>query len=139
MRALLDTSVLISGNLQLDSTFELAVASLSYAELQFGVSLPHLTAQQRAFRKTQLMRIMQRFGSGLPFDDSAATSYGIITEAVIRANQQVRHRAVDLLIASIAHSQGAALVTENGSDFSCLTMIMGVLKPDGHAWVYPQT
>ncbi|MCL2483513.1 MAG: hypothetical protein FWF43_08905 [Propionibacteriaceae bacterium] len=134
MKALVDTSVLISGNFQLSSTYELAVASLSYAELHFGASLPTLSPSQSAYRRTHVMRLTERFGPGLPFDDQASISYGILTEVVLRANRQVRRRTMDLLIASVAHSQGAALITENGSDFIPLSVVIPILTPDGSPW-----
>ena len=52
-------------------------------------------------------------------------------DMVIRANRQVRHRTMDLLIASVAHSRGAALITANGSDFMPLSDIIPILTPDG--------
>jgi len=134
MLALLDTSVLISGHARLESGYELGVASLSYAELQFGASLPDLSAEQRASRRTRILRLEDRFGPGIPFDDRAAASYGIISEAEVRAHRQVRRRIMDLLIASIAHSNDAALITENGADFAPLSPLLRVLTPDGRAW-----
>jgi len=134
VKALVDTSVLISGNFQLSSTYELAVSSLSYAELRIGASLPTLSPSQSAHRKTHLMRLTERFGPGLPFDDQASISYGILIDMVIRANRQVRRRTMDLLIASVAHSRGAAIITENGSDFTPLSDIIPILTPDGSPW-----
>ena len=135
MKALLDTSVLISDSAQLDADDLLSVASLSYAELEFGASLPSLTAEQRALRRSRLARLKLRFGPGLPFDDHAAVSYGILAEVVVRAGRQVRGRAVDLLIASIAHAHQACLITENGPDFAPLNRLMPILTPEGKPWV----
>jgi len=135
VKALLDTSVLISDSAQLDDADVLAVASLSYAELEFGATLPSLTTEERALRRSRLARLKLRFGPGLPFDDQAAVSYGIIAEAVVRAHRQVRGRAVDLLIAAIAHANQAALITDNGADFAPLHRLMPILTPAGKPWV----
>jgi len=134
VKAVLDTSVLISDSARLHPDDLLTVSSLSYAELEFGATLPSLTTEERAFRRSRLARLKLRFGPGLPFDDQAAVSYGIIAEAVVRANRLVRGRAVDLLIAAIAHANQAALITENGPDFSPLNRLMPVLAPSGDPW-----
>ena len=130
MRALLDTSVLIAGRFDLDDTYDTAVASLSYAELRFGANLPRLEAAERTVRLRRIADLERVYGAGLPFDDDAATSYGIITEFVLRAGRSVRGRAIDLLIAAVAHSRGAAVVTLNTDDFEPLGAIMTILPPD---------
>ena len=130
MRALLDTSVLIAGRFELDDSYDTAVASLSYAELRFGANLPTLSAAERAVRLKRIADLEQMYGAGLPFDDAAATSYGIITEFVVRAGRSVRGRAIDLLIAAVAHSRDAAVVTLNIGDLEPLSTIMAILPPD---------
>ncbi len=134
MRAVLDTSVLISGGVRLDSGFSLAVASLSYAELQFGAAKPGLPPLESARRRARLQQLMATFGQGLPFDDQAATSYGILSALVVTSGQQVRRRQLDLLLAAVAHAHQAALVTENGSDFITLRGALPVMKPTGDLW-----
>jgi predicted nucleic acid-binding protein len=129
MRVLLDTSVLIAGRFGLDDSHDLAVTSLSYGELNFGASLPGLTAAERSRRLKRILALQQLFGPGLPFDDAAAASYGIITEFVVRSGRSVRGRAVDLLIAAVAHSRDAAVVTLNPNDFRPLGEIMDILSP----------
>jgi predicted nucleic acid-binding protein len=57
MRAVLDTSVLIDGDFGLDDDFELAVASVSFAELRFGANRPGLDPAERAVRKQRLARL----------------------------------------------------------------------------------
>ncbi|MDR0847842.1 MAG: PIN domain-containing protein [Propionibacteriaceae bacterium] len=130
MKAVLDTNVLISGQFALGDNYEVAVTSLSWAELRFGASRPGISAQERALRLSRLQQLILAFGDGLPFDDNAATSYAVVTELVLRAGRQVRGRAVDLLIASIAHSHGAALVTANQDDFAPLAPLMPIISPE---------
>jgi len=129
MKAVLDTSVLIAGQFDLSSAYDLAVPSLSYAELRYGANLPDLTPSERSTRLKRISDLERMFGAGLPFDDAAATSYGIITEFVVRSGRTVHGRAIDLLIAAIAHSQDAAVVTLNPGDLRPLETIMDVLAP----------
>jgi predicted nucleic acid-binding protein len=131
VKAVLDTSVLVEGRFGLDDSFELAVASLSYAELRYGANLPGLKPEERALRLTRIERVEAVFGEGLPFGDAAARSYGIITEVVLKAGRQVRGRAIDLLIAAVAHSVGAGVVTLNPSDFAGLEAVLPILNPEG--------
>ena len=55
-------------------------------------------------------------GRVLPFDDPAARAYATL----FAARQQAGRPAgtIDLMVAAIAHSQGAAVATRNGPDFS---------------------
>jgi len=129
MKAVLDTSVLIAGQFGLASEYDVTVTSLSYAELQFGAQQPHLSVAERAVRRKRIADLERLFGSGLPFDDLAATSHGILTEVVLRSGRAVRGRAVDLLIAAIAYSLDAAVVTLNPDDLHPLESIMDVLPP----------
>jgi len=127
MRAFLDTNVLITGGYTVRPGIdEVAVTSLSLAELAFGVAAAP-SAEQRAIRVTELNRIRSVFGRGAPFDDDAAMSYGIITDLVLARGRSVRGRVMDLMIAAIAHSHGAALVTANTADFAGLEPVLTVL------------
>jgi predicted nucleic acid-binding protein len=55
-------------------------------------------------------------GRILPFDDQASGAYA----ALFAARKQAGRPAgtIDLMVAAIARSQGAAVATRNGSDFS---------------------
>lgn len=92
MRAILDTSVVIATDLgPLDG--ELAVSSVTLAELHFGV----LVAKSRAARAERLRRLLllQRTFHALPLDESAAASYGQIAAAVVDAGRNPRPRSMD--------------------------------------------
>lgn len=113
MRAILDTSVILAGDIgPLDG--ELAISAVTLAELHFGV----LVAGEQSVRAERLRRlsILQRRFDALPMDDSVAASYGQLAAAVVDAGRQPRARALDLLIAATAHAHSARLYTRNASD-----------------------
>ena len=114
MRALLDTSIVIATDVgELEG--ELAISSITLAELHFGV----LVARDPATRAERLRRlsVLQRRFDALPLDDAVAASYGEIAAAVVRAGRQPRVRTMDLLIAATAHAHSARLYTRNPDDF----------------------
>jgi toxin FitB len=114
MRALLDTSVVIASSMgELEG--ELAISSVTLAELHFGV----LVARNPAARAARLRRLsmLQRHFDSLPLDEAVAASYGEIAAAVLNAGRQPRARTMDLLIAATAHAHSARLYTRNPADF----------------------
>jgi predicted nucleic acid-binding protein len=128
-KAVLDTNILVAGQFSLESEYELSITSLSYAELRYGATLPNLTPDIRAHRLARITRIQKSFGAGLPFDDDAASSYSIVTQLVLSSGRKVRGRALDLMIAAIAHSRNAALVTLNIDDFRHLDSLIQLIEP----------
>lgn len=123
-RALLDTSVLIAGDLA-PIPGVLAISVISLAELQFGV----LIAKAAAVRAERLRRlsILQKHFDALPIDDAVAISYGRLAAAVVDAGRQPRRRAMDLLIAATAHAHGARLYTRNADDFAGLEHLIDIV------------
>ena len=122
-RALLDTSVLIAGNLA-PIPGVLAISAISVAELQFGVLVAR-TASVRAERLRRLS-ILQKHFDALPVDDAVAISYGRLAAAVVEVGRQPRRRAMDLLIAATAHTHGARLYTRNIDDFAGLENLVDI-------------
>ena len=122
-RALLDTSVLIAGDVT-PIPGVLAISAISLAELQFGV----LIAKTAAVRAERLRRlsILQKHFDALPVDDAIAISYGRLAAAVVDAGRQPRRRAMDLLIAATAHAHGARLYTRNIADFTGLEELLDI-------------
>lgn len=116
-RALLDTSVLIAGDVAPIPGL-LAISAISLAELQLGVLIAK-TATVRAERLRQLS-VLQKHFDPLPVDDAVAISYGRLAAAVVDAGRQPRRRAMGLLIAATAHAHGARLYTRNIDDFAGL-------------------
>lgn len=85
------------------------LSALSLAELQRGLyAYPRLTALRRA-RLEVLLQVVPV----LPFDASAAESYGRIIMQIGR----VKSRDFDRLIAAHALASDCVLVTANASDF----------------------
>jgi predicted nucleic acid-binding protein len=123
-----DTSVLIDfAALDPDALpEELAVSAISVAELAAG---PHATqdATERARRQERLQLVEATFDP-LPFDASAARSYGRIFAAVHAGGRKARgRRAVDLLIAATAAAANLPLYTRNPDDFAGLEDIVTVV------------
>ena len=124
MRAILDTSVLISNNLAALEG-ELAISAASLAELNFGV----LVAVEQSVRAERLRRLseFQRRFSALPIDAAVATSYGQLAAAVVTAGRQPQSRVMDLLIAATAHAHSARLYTRNAGDLVGLEHLIEIV------------
>jgi predicted nucleic acid-binding protein len=127
-RGVVDTSVLIDlAALDPDSLpEELAVSAISVAELAAG---PHATqdAAERA-RTQERLQLVEATFDPLPFDVSAARSYGRIFAMVETGGRKARgRRAVDLLIAATAAAVNLPLYTRNPSDFAGLEDIVTIV------------
>jgi predicted nucleic acid-binding protein len=125
VRAILDTSVLISNELApLEGEFAISAAAL--AELQFGV----LVTTDPAVRAERLRRLseFQRRVSALPIDEAVATSYGQLAAAVVAAGRRPRSRVMDLLIAATAHAHAARLYTRNADDLVGIEHLVDIVQ-----------
>jgi predicted nucleic acid-binding protein len=121
VRAILDTSVLLAGaNSRPDLTgIEGRVSSVSYGEMNFGVAVAK-TAEGSASRLARMQRIIAVYGSGVPFDDLVAASYGYLFGVSYMAGKRSRTRVADLMIAATAHHLGVPLITCNPGDFEAI-------------------
>lgn len=127
MRAILDTNVLVSEDLGTYPDIDaFAVTSVSYAELRFGVAAAK-SGDATALRQVRLRDIEQQFGPGLPFDDRAAFSFGILAEFLLARGRSPRGRVADIMIAAIAHAHDAAIITHNVDDFRGLERALTVI------------
>lgn len=126
MRAVLDTSVLIAGNVE-HLEGELAVSAVTFAEVHFGVLVARDDVT-RARRLRLLTELARRFDP-LPVDADVAASYGVLAAAVKKAGRQPRPRSMDLLIAATAHAHGARLVTLNPADLVGTEELLEVSAP----------
>ncbi|MEN0084524.1 MAG: PIN domain-containing protein [Leifsonia sp.] len=134
MRVVLDTNVLIAGGYRIpDDVSEVAVSSISYAELEQGIVRPGLDPAASAERRLQLLEFRRAFGRGLPFDDLAAQYYGRIVEAVYAVGRSPRGRIADLMIAAVARANDASIVTHNVGDFAGLERVVRVVPASGGA------
>ncbi|MDZ7918251.1 MAG: type II toxin-antitoxin system VapC family toxin [Rhodococcus sp. (in: high G+C Gram-positive bacteria)] len=127
MRTVLDTSVVIGDHLA-EIGGELAISSITLAELHFGV-LVAADPQQRAARLQRLVAVEQRF-EPLAVDAHVARSYGSLVAAVREGGRRPQARALDLMIAATAHAHGARLLTRNGSDLRGIEHLVRIESPD---------
>lgn len=115
MRAILDTNLLVAESLA-HQGYEVAVSSLSWAELGYGIrKAAH--PLERARREARVARLRALMGPGLPFDDAAADAYESVCGLVLAQGREVRGRAIDLMIAATAAVNGACVITRNIDDF----------------------
>ncbi|MFT4259686.1 PIN domain-containing protein [Microbacterium sp.] len=122
---MLDTNLLVAEALT-HRGYDVAVASLSWAELGYGVRKSR-TAVERARRESRVLRLREMFGAGLPFDDAAAAAYETICGLVLANGRDVRGRVVDLMIAATAAANGATVITRNTGDFVGLEGFVDVI------------
>jgi predicted nucleic acid-binding protein len=125
MRALLDTSVLISG--QAPGDVEAAISVASVAELHFGV-LVAVDHDERALRTQRLGAIEAAF-QPLPITAEVAREWGRLAAAVKARGGSPRRRAVDLAIAATANIHGVPLLTHNTGDFAIIDNLTDVRAP----------
>jgi predicted nucleic acid-binding protein len=104
---------------------ELAISAITAAELAAG---PHLAtkAGEAARRQSRLQEVESKL-EPIPFDATAARSYGLIVVAAAREGRKPRSRFADLLIAATAHAHGLDLYTRNGEDFVGLEDLVRVI------------
>ncbi|HEY0874306.1 MAG TPA: type II toxin-antitoxin system VapC family toxin [Vicinamibacterales bacterium] len=127
-RGLIDTSVVIDLP-DVDAErlpVEIAICAITLAELAAG---PHATSDpaERAKRQDRLQRTEATF-EPLPFGAEAGRAYGRIYAALIGSGRKARgRRAVDLLIAATALSEGLPLYTRNPDDFVGLSDLLEVI------------
>lgn len=116
-RGVLDTSIIAALKLydpsELPNTF--LITAVTLGELSHG---PHATddSAKRAGRVALLQHVEATF-EPLPYDRNAARLYGQICAAVRATGRMPRSRAVDLMIAATAASNGLPLYTANPDDF----------------------
>ncbi len=123
MRLLLDTSVLIEG--QIPAEPEVAISVISLAELHFGL-LSGKDTETRARRASRLGQIEARFPDRLPVEDRVARKWGRLKAAVPERGGRPRKRVADLAIAATASVHGAALLTHNVKDLKIIEDLVDV-------------
>jgi hypothetical protein len=125
---LLDTSVVVDWHdpAVIDALpDEVAISAITVAELAAG---PHLAASRvEAAKRQARVQEVESALEPIPFDATAARSYGLIVAAVVSHARQPRSRFADLLIAATAHASGLDLYTRNGDDFAGLEGLVRVV------------
>jgi hypothetical protein len=125
---LLDTSVVIDwddGDVAAALPDEAAISAITLAELTAGPRLAS-TGAESARRQSRLQQFEATFDP-IPFDVSAARSYGQVVAAVADTGRSHRRRIADLLIAATAHANGLALYTRNPHDFAGLENLIEII------------
>src|SRR5438105_11723667 len=108
MRAILDTSVLISDDAGLLPE-EAAISVVSLAELHLGLLLAP-DAQQRAARLHRLGFIEAEFDP-IPVNAEIVRTWGTLASVCVARGLQPRRRAMDLLIAATAKTLEVPLIS----------------------------
>lgn len=132
MRAVLDTSVLISD--VAPEGVEAAVSVASIAELHFGVLIA-ADADERAVR-TQRLGVIEATFDPLPVTAEVAREWGRLAAAVSTRGGQPRKRTIDLAIAATANVHKVPLLTDNVGDFRIISDLVDARPPsrtDGEA------
>jgi predicted nucleic acid-binding protein len=126
---LLDTSVVIDWHdpeVIAGLPDEMAISAITIAELVAGPLLARSTIE-RAKRQARLQEVESTL-EPLPFDSTAARSYGLVVAAVVAEGRTPRSRFADLLIAATAHANRLDLYSRNAADFTGLTDLIHVVS-----------
>ena len=125
MRALLDTSVLISDIAP--AGVEAAVSVASIAELHFGVQIT-ADEDERGVRIQRLGAIESTFDP-LPITAEVAREWGRLAAAVSTRGGQPRKRTLDMAIAATSNVHKVPLLTENLGDFQIIGDLVDAREP----------
>lgn len=126
---LLDTSVVIDWHdpeVIAGLPDEMAISAITIAELVAGPLLARSTIE-RAKRQARLQEVESTL-EPLPFDSTAARSYGLVVAAMVAEGRTPRSRFADLLIAATAHANRLDLYSRNAADFTGLTDLIHVVS-----------
>jgi len=126
---LVDTNVVVLlGRLRAEHLpSEPVISAITLAELSVG---PLVTddATERAARQARLQESEAAFDP-LPFDAASARAFGRLAASLRRSGRQVRPRALDVLIASVAMANELPLYTCNPVDFTGIEALTLVAVP----------
>jgi predicted nucleic acid-binding protein len=125
VRALLDTSVLISA--ESPGELEGAVSAASLAELHFGVLVA--SADDERARRVERLGIVEATFDPLPVDAAVAREWGRLAAALVARGGKPRRRALALVIAATANVHRVPLLTWNVADFASLSDLVDVRQP----------
>lgn len=131
---LIDTNIVVLlGRLRVQELpGEPVISTITLAELSVG---PLVTddATERAARQARLQETEAAFDP-LPFDAASARAFGRLAASLRRNGRQVRPRALDVLIASVAVANDLPLYTCNPSDFTGIEdlTLVAVPHPDAN-------
>lgn len=89
-----------------------SIAAITLAEIYYGIEKSPAKRKERRSKIEQIRSILEV----LPFDEAAASKYGIIRAQLEKNGQVIGER--DLQIASIAMANKLCVVTHNTSEFN---------------------
>lgn len=125
MRALLDTSVLITG--AAPHGVDAAISVVSITELHFGTLLAH-DDDERA-RPTHRLSVVEATFDPLPVSVEVARVWGRLAAAVVHRGGKPRRRELDLAIAATAIMEKVPLLTLNLADFRIVDDLVDARLP----------
>jgi predicted nucleic acid-binding protein len=125
MRALLDTSALISGSAP--QGVEAAISVVSITDLHFGTLLA--TDHDERARRIDRLAVVEATFDPLPVTVEVARTWGRLAAAVAQRGGQPRRRQLDLAIAATATVEGVPLLTYNIGDFRIIDDLVDVRHP----------
>lgn len=125
MRALLDTSVLISGSAP--EGVEAAISVVSITELHFGTLFA--TDHDERARRIDRLAVVEATFDPLPVTVEVARTWGRLAAAVAQRGGQPRRRQLDLAIAATATVERVPLLTCNIGDFRIIDDLVDVRHP----------
>lgn len=125
----IDTNIVILlGRLSAqDLPGEPVISAVTLAELSVGPLVAD-DPTERASRQARL-QVAEAAFDPLPFDAPAARAFGRLAAGLRRDGRQVRPRALDVLIASVAVAHELPLYTCNPSDFGGIDELTLVAVP----------
>jgi tRNA(fMet)-specific endonuclease VapC len=103
------------------------ITTVTLAELSVG-PLVATTDAERAARQTHVQKAEADFDP-LPFDASAARTFGRVAASLRRAGRKPSARVYDVMIAATALSNGLPVYTCNPADFSGIDGLTVVAVP----------
>ena len=125
MKALLDTSVLISSDPLVD--VEAAISVVSITELHFGVLIAE-DNEERA-RRTDRLAVVEATFDPLPVSVEVARAWGRLAAAVAQRGGQPRRRQLDLAIAATSMVERVPLLTYDLADFRIIEDLVNARLP----------
>ena len=126
MKAVMDTSVVVSGEAPSVGDDDLFVTAVTLAQLHAGVLLASTDADRA--RRLRRLTTLTALYDPLPLDAGVAIAYGRINAEAAPGNGRRRTEPMDLLIAATALSNGCRLYTRKTWEFEGLEAVLEVVR-----------
>ncbi|MGH9095956.1 MAG: PIN domain-containing protein [Acidimicrobiales bacterium] len=126
MKAVMDTSVIVSGHPPTVDDDDLYVTAVTFAELQAGVLLASNDADRA--RRLRRLTVLAALYNPLPVDAGVAIAFGRINAEMTGRNRRRPAGPMDLLIAATALANGCRLYTCKVGGFQGLEAVLEVVQ-----------